>query len=533
MEIAPDVLRANTDFDEGRIDSGTGWVIPDSMDDQTSLEAEKDSADGAISAGDVVTDDLHEGFFGVRPSMLEPEFFDGATVEIKKLEKTDPETEWPEIGQVRFYATWGDDPENRSWKAINAYDFESLQPNNLVGLLYGSSAQIPDDATLWIEGVVPGKITLEFSFKKGDIDMKHEQTFEVRTHQSRGEWFEEVVDLTKLQSQNDPSGEVDLDAFLGATFENGFVAHREELFEAYDYYQQLFLQDIEHADSTQAFGWYGLARLVTATVVAGMADSQFAIDALDLLTENPLDPGDSPTPDSNPNPDALPHLPQLGPNLPSPLELVNLRALLVDLFGDFSEDQMRRVQAALLGGARDIFDDMAYQGRAYQGSGLCALEHLFNEEGELFAFDGWQLIEAGIREGDASLVEDGAFFLTFREQREVVVPGFTALREIGEDFDQLGVNPVTFAFSILAENAVPGGKSFSVLVPSGDVTDTEDRWRWVVDTDQGILDAWNDLSITNRRSEVGATLYGRAEQFHYVWFGLSRYALRTEDDDVP
>ncbi|NNE92588.1 MAG: hypothetical protein HKN23_13155 [Verrucomicrobiales bacterium] len=512
VEVAPDVLRANTDVDEGRIDSGTGWVIPDSMDDQVSLVAEKDSPNGAVFAGDVVTDDLHEGFFGVRPSTLEPEFFDSATVEIKKLEKRDSETGWPEIGQIRFHATWGDDPKNLSWKAIEAYDFESLQPNNLVGSLYGSSAQIPNDATLWIEGVVPGKITLEFSLKKGDVEVKHEQTFEVCTPQSRGEWFEEVVALTKLQTQNDPSGEIDLDAFVASTFDGGFVSHREQLFEAYDYYQQLFLQEIRHADSTEAFAWYGLARLVTATVVAGMADSQFAIDNVDLLTD----------PAENPNPDLVLALP----------DWVDAHAMVLDLFGDFSEDQIRRVQIALLAGARDIFDDMGYQGRAYQGSGLCALEHLFNVEGELFAFDGWQLIEAGIREGDDSLIEDGAHLLTFREQREIVVPGFTALREIGEDFDGLGGNPVTFAFSVLAKNAVPGGKSFSDLV-AGDVTDTDDRWKWVTDADQGILDAWNDLSNANRKTEVGATLYDRAAQFHYVWFGLSRYALKTEDDDVP
>lgn len=85
----------------------------------------------------------------------------------------------------------------------------------------------------------------------------------------------------------------------------------------------------------------------------------------------------------------------------------------------------------------------------------------------------------------------------------------------------------------MAKNAVPGGKRFSTLVPGGDVTDTDDRWDWVEHSDNGIIDAWNDLSNADRRTEVGATLYSRAVQFYYVPLDLSRYALKTEDDDVP
>jgi hypothetical protein len=83
VEVAPEVLAVNTNFDERKLKDG--FAKPDAED--TSLQAIS-----GPNAGKIVTTDLHEGFFGLRPGTLPYTETAGAMVKIKKLDKSDPVT---------------------------------------------------------------------------------------------------------------------------------------------------------------------------------------------------------------------------------------------------------------------------------------------------------------------------------------------------------------------------------------------------------------------------------------------------------
>ena len=220
------MLAVNSDFDEGRIDPATGYAIPDCDDmpgvdlktgsgnTKLELDAERTHLDGTYTQGEDVVDDLHKGWFGVNPNQLGDDFWDGANVTIRKIDKIDDETGYKESGQVRFYAKW-----SGGYYGISPYDFQTLQPVNLVSAgvnlrpnegVYGTSSSIPDNAEFYMKGVRPGKITLEWRLQKGSIDVKHEQTFKVETRKTRDQWREEVIYQIRLQTKVGTGTVVDL-----------------------------------------------------------------------------------------------------------------------------------------------------------------------------------------------------------------------------------------------------------------------------------------------------------------------------------
>ena len=169
VEVAPDFLAVNSDFDEGRIDPATGYAIPDCDDASIALEAVLDHLDGKFKVNERVTDDLHQGFFGVNPSQFDDAFWDGANVTIRKVNKTDSATGHPESGQIRLYGKWGEGASE--YRAIIPYDLETLVATNLSAgginkvageSVYGSASAFPARTSFFIEGIHPGKITLEW-----------------------------------------------------------------------------------------------------------------------------------------------------------------------------------------------------------------------------------------------------------------------------------------------------------------------------------------------------------------------------------
>ena len=54
----------------------------------------------------------------------------------------------------------------------------------------------------YLEGVKPGKITLEFSYQKESTSFKHEQEFLVCTQKSRADWLAEITEQIKLETSN-------------------------------------------------------------------------------------------------------------------------------------------------------------------------------------------------------------------------------------------------------------------------------------------------------------------------------------------
>ena len=298
LEAAPDVLTVNSDFDEGRIDPDTGYAIPDcddvpDVDRKTGagngalrIDTDLEHLDGLFANDERITQDLHRGWFGVNPNRLDNDFWDGATVTIKKINKTNPDTGQPESGQIRFYAKWGE-----TYYGIIPYDLTTLVPNNLVtgGVngkngegVYGSTSTIPGNAEYWMEGVRPGKITLEWRMQKGSTDVAYEQTFLVATQKSKEKWVEDVFYQVKLQSslpmkQMQAAGgymhaltafPIDLDKFdpTRGFFIQSLSTNYVYIQSIYHYYAQLFEQFPEE------FHWAGMAKVAGAAVYAGMVD---------------------------------------------------------------------------------------------------------------------------------------------------------------------------------------------------------------------------------------------------------------------
>ncbi len=219
---------------------------------------------------------MHKGWFGANPNLFDDEFWAGATVTIRKLDKTDPETGDKETGQVRFYAKWGD--KFGPYYGITPYNLETLEPTNLVtgGIngrpgegAYGSTSTIPEDVQFWMEGVRPGKITLEWRFQKANIDVKHEQTFLVETRWTPEQWKRDLAYKIRLDTSNDPSEQIDVFVNPRGT-ERDYWVTVERMSEYYDYYRENYLTDDDYQ-------WSGMARLAGSQVIAGISDGYWVI----------------------------------------------------------------------------------------------------------------------------------------------------------------------------------------------------------------------------------------------------------------
>jgi hypothetical protein len=146
VEVVPEVLAVNSDFDEGDTTESHA-AKPDCANG--TLKAKKDYLDGKWQEGNIVTEDLHKGFFGLRPGILPYTETAGAVVKIKKLDKNDPETNRKQSGQVRLYAVWGSQGSESEMK-IELYDKYSLVANDIGPQLYHQNPNTP--VTFYLEG---------------------------------------------------------------------------------------------------------------------------------------------------------------------------------------------------------------------------------------------------------------------------------------------------------------------------------------------------------------------------------------------
>ena len=93
----------------------------------------------------------------------------------------------------------------------------------------------------------------------------------------------------------------------------------------------------------------------------------------------------------------------------------------------------------------------------------------------------------------------------------------------------------------------PSGVAFTAAVPSGDLSDTSDRWTWIDDgeegTPNGIIGAWSATGRGGQRVLVGKTIKVDSLRFTLVpdevllMGGLlpgQRVGMQVNDDlDVP
>lgn len=495
VEFAPEVLPVNSDFDEGRIDPTTGYAIPDCDDTSLALEAQRAHLDGKYTVNQRITDDMYPGFFGLNPSTaVPPGFWTGATVTIGKITKNDPAMGFPESGQVRLYGKWGEGPSQ--YRAIIPYDFDTLVKTNLVtgGIngapaesVYGTTSPFPANTSYFIEGVHPGKITLEWRYQKGTVLIKHEQAFEVVTRKTALEWKYELTYKIRLESSNDPSGQIN--TFAVNSPSESYQTRMERISEYYDFYQDCFLTPMRTPPlQNQAMGWPGLARLAGSQVVGGLSESEYgrqiAVGGAAVRT------------------------------LLDPLGLLPLT------FFDWPAQETERLQQELFAGARDIFRSTGWQMHAYRSSGYRALDWVAGtgerESQALVLKNVWINMRLGTLSHNTSLLNQAALDMTDREQNVTIVPTWASITSLSSGpildwvFTQRATNPCT-----------PSGVNFKDMFPTGSLSNTVDRWNWIQPaTISGVMHTWNNIPEANRSVLVGANLKDDAKRFTLTSLGV-------------
>jgi hypothetical protein len=146
------------------------------------------------------------------------------------------------------------------------------------------------------------------------------------------------------------------------------------------------------------------------------------------------------------------------------------------------------LQVVLLRTQQAIFEDLAWQHQAFVQAGLPELVATAGAPA-----DAWR----DIASGDAGRVRRGNHELLLREQKTVVAPFYAQIRDM-KDFDL-----IPDQMSREALSPVPGGKPFREVVPGGDITVFEDRWKWI---EADMLPAYEGLTPQRRRQLVNTPL---------------------------
>jgi len=142
----------------------------------------------------------------------------------------------------------------------------------------------------------------------------------------------------------------------------------------------------------------------------------------------------------------------------------------------------------LLATQRAIFEDLAWQHEAFVQAGPAEPAATAGAQA-----DAWR----DIGSGDPGRIRRGNRELLLREQKTVVAPFYGEIRAM-KDFDM-----IPDRMSREALSPIPGGKPFREVVPGGDITVFEDRWKWI-ETD--MLPAYEGLTPQRRRRLVGTPL---------------------------
>jgi hypothetical protein len=226
----------------------------------------------------------------------------------------------------------------------------------------------------------------------------------------------------------------------------GFRRSKEIFQKVYSYYASLYLAD-------NRLKWAAMAKLAGGEVFRGYRDE--------------LVPSE-----------------QMGEGLSGLNETDSLA--LSDLLGGAVQMYSKSLDILLLEMQKAIFVDLAWQHEAYREGGIKALAAA-TARGELSEaqLKAWQDIDSG----QLSRVNAGNLELLRREQLTVLQgQGFYGRIQAIPDDD---VIPETM--SAEARSPIPGGKPFASVVPGGDITKFDDRWKWLADD---MIPAFQGLSAT-------------------------------------
>ncbi|NBB79542.1 MAG: hypothetical protein GVY36_08875 [Verrucomicrobia bacterium] len=385
---------------------------------------------------------------------LPDEAWQNTTLKIrKKAGVIDPETNEEEAGEIRIHAIDG----SNNWVEVPL-------DTDLAPEYYVSTGQYADYDSCWIEGIKDGPITIELEVViNGGTPILVEKKAMICTEKTKAEWLQELRDEMELLSS------VDMNQFDPS---DGFMPNRSYLQAVYFYYEEMFVRDLDYV-------WPGMAKMAGAPVYGGLSDAEYG----DSVFSIPL------------------VISILG--LGAGVEEVNLTNL-------------STIQTTLVGVNKAIYEDLAWQFKAYHTSGLSAVKYtseLPETDPDDIDIETWNAFDAA-QESDYSLVQDANRLLLLREQSEIVVPGWSTIagldlvKGVSANYTSAGE-----VFSRMAENPIPGGNDFRDVVPGGDITDFVDRWEWIDDSSQGMWKLWTDFSIVQQRSYVEIQLKTRAEDY--------------------
>ena len=514
VRTATTKVRANGNFDEGRLDLATGFALKDCDDDD--LRADRDSFhDQRVKEGKIVTTDLTESFFGIIPADLPAGLGDGASVTIRKIATMDVETGRPDPGVVRLYAI----------RNLGEQDEQAMvipQNINLAPVLYGPGAAIfmgkGEGVRYWIEGVEPGKLTLELTIKEGELEYSQKHEMHVVTEQDKAAWQQEVRNEILLES----GGTVDIAKYtvgpepaVDPSGEWPFMMNRPNVQAVFRHYEKIY------RIGPDKFQWAGLAKLAGAPVYAGLSDAQhgrvkYADEWISQFSQLLF--------------------------WKSAAEKERLVAETKQL--------IKSTQALLVDGNIKVFEDLAWQFAAYRCSGLGALNYVYDQDERALLFDAWASIDSGVNAADTSKVLKGNKELLEREQKEVLAPIYIEMDLLQSlEISKLGAPPkfVSKAFSFLAKNPVPRGPRFipadSLTVPvvpylnqlqipaealvltikavaySSDnrrISRFEDRWDWIERDGDGMWPLWLQMPKVQSIALVSIPLRERASIGEFV-----------------
>jgi len=162
----------------------------------------------------------------------------------------------------------------------------------------------------------------------------------------------------------------------------------------------------------------------------------------------------------------------------------------------------------------EIFMDMAWQHEAYLQKGIGEIEERFHS-GDVDTWENyhaWCLIDAGTKEGMEWLVQEGNKLLLRREQQETLARGYKELARIG----------ITGPIGMMTTSPLPGGSAFWSVVPGGDITDFNDRWKWIT---SDMLPKWHDMSKANKQKAVELPLGAPMSEIESATSGWAEYFL--------
>ena len=142
------------------------------------------------------------------------------------------------------------------------------------------------------------------------------------------------------------------------------------------------------------------------------------------------------------------------------------------------ETTAAQTERALVKMNLEIFQDLGWVHEAYTTGGIEEIRALAAAgEIEPKVAQAFEDIHKGALAGNEDLVNKGNAALLEREQKEILKEGYAFLSKMG-----IGV-----AMGYLTESPIPEGKSFHDVVPIGDLTNFQERWKWI---SSDMLPAW-------------------------------------------